>query len=91
VKKREKGKFGTAGKKAGAKLRHKRGKNKATDDDGSKLTSQTSATSLPSSPADDEIDDQGRNKRLVYKIDSSVVNYPIARIREESILERCPY
>lgn len=75
-KKRDKGKFGTAGKKAGAKLRHKLGKNKASEDqsDGLKSTSPTTSY-LPPSPTDDEIDDQGmKPPKLVYNITTSFDN-----------------
>lgn len=58
-KKRDKGVFGTAGRKAGAKLRHKLARHKQAEDqsDGAKSSSPTS--SLPTPPKDEEIDDQG--------------------------------
>ena len=53
----KKGLFGTAGRKAGAKIRHKL-KNK--EEDSSKMAPQTSSSPLPPSPNNDEIDDQGK-------------------------------
>jgi hypothetical protein len=53
--------FSTAGRKAGAKLRHKLGKNKSSENDAPKAPSPTSS-SLPPSPNDDEMDDQGRKR-----------------------------
>ena len=64
AKKRDKGVFSTAGRKAGAKIRHKLGKNKANDEhaDANKPASPTtSASSLPPSPNEDDFNDQGKD------------------------------
>ncbi|XP_028406186.1 uncharacterized protein LOC114528708 [Dendronephthya gigantea] len=80
-KKRDKGVFGTAGRKAGAKLRHKLARNKAGDeDDNSKSTSPTS--SLPTPPKDEEIDEQDM---YVTPVDNQLSNSASTSIADRQL------
>jgi hypothetical protein len=81
--------FGTAGKKAGARLRHKLGKNKQAEveDNPKPISPTSSSSSLPPSPRNDEMDDQGRKLLLKIIYDSSSTEYNKNKIPGKNFLK----